>query len=72
MLEKNRHRRSNLETILNMEWFSSYSEAREARRDASPEQKFKAFTLTSTSGEEVAAEVKRVQATSVKEEEKKE
>lgn len=55
-----------------MEWFSSYSEAREARRDASPEQKFKAFTLTSTSGEEVAAEVKRVQATSVKEEEKKE
>jgi len=55
-----------------MEWFSNYQDVREARRDASPEQRFKAYTLTSTSGEEIQAEVNRVQATSVVEEEKKE
>lgn len=70
LLEKNRHRRANLERILNMEWFSDYTDVTKARRDASPETRFQAYTLTSTDGAEVNAEISRVQA--AVEEEKKE
>jgi len=72
LLEKNRHKRANLERILGMEWFSDYAEVSKARRDASPETRFQAYTMTSTSGDDIQAEIKRVQATSVSEEEKKE
>jgi len=31
LLEKNRHKRPNLEKVLAMEWFSEYADAKEAR-----------------------------------------
>ena len=42
LLEKNRHKRSNLEAVLNMEWFAEFHEISNARKDASrsPERKF--------------------------------
>jgi calcium/calmodulin-dependent protein kinase I len=74
LLEKNRHKRANLERVLGMEWFTEYAEVTKARRDASPEQRFSAFTMTNTTGEDIQAEINRVQASTVpdEEEEKKE
>lgn len=74
LLDKNRYKRANLESALNMEWFSEFKEVSKARRDASPENKFQAYSLTSTNDNEIQAEIKRVQALQVKdgEEEKKE
>ena len=70
LLEKNRHRRANLERILNMEWFSEYGQVTQARRDASPETRFSAFTLTQNGNDDIQAEIVRVQAETVNEEEK--
>jgi hypothetical protein len=53
-----------------MEWFSDFHDVTAARRDASPETRFQAYTLTSTSGEEIQAEISRVQANQVEEEKK--
>ncbi len=74
LLEKNRHRRSNLEKILGMEWFSDFKDVSKARREASPETRFQAYTLTNTGGQEIQAEINRVKATTVEDgaEEKKE
>lgn len=70
LLEKNRHKRSNLETVLKMEWFAAYGDVSAARRDASPQTRFQAYTMTSTGDEAIQAEIKQVQAST--EEEKKE
>ena len=50
LLEKNRHKRSNLETVLNMDWFAEFKEISAARKESSksPERKFQAYTLTTT------------------------
>ena len=53
LLEKNRHKRANLERILNMEWFSDFKDVTQARRDASPENRFQAFTMTSTGQDDI-------------------
>ena len=70
LLEKNRHRRANLERILNMEWFTEFGDVTQARRDASPETRFQAYTLTSTGNEDIQSEINRVQAAQVEEEKK--
>lgn len=57
---------------MNMEWFNEFNDVSEARRESSPETRFQAYTLTSTGGEEIQAEIGRVQANQVVEEEKKE
>ncbi len=72
LLEKNRHKRANLERVMGMEWFQEYKEVSDARRDASPETRFQAFSLTSTGQEQIQEEIRQVQATTVQEEEKKE
>ena len=46
MLEKNRHKRPGLETVLNMEWFNEYKDINKMRADASDGMKFQAYTLT--------------------------
>ena len=71
LLDKNRHKRANLERVLNMEWFQEYADVSEARRGASPETRFAAFSLTSTSGEAINEEIAKVQAETVQEEEEK-
>ena len=53
LLEKNRHRRSNLEATLNMPWFSEYQQVSQARREASPETRFQAFTLTDNGEQDI-------------------
>ena len=53
-----------------MEWFNEYSDVTKARREASPETRFQAYTLTSTGGEDIQAEINRVQASQVEEEKK--
>ena len=53
LLEKNRHKRANLERVMGMEWFQEYKEVSDARRDASPETRFQAFSLTSTGQEQI-------------------
>lgn len=59
-----------MERILNMEWFNEYSDVTKARREASPETRFQAYTLTSTGNEDIQAEISRVQAAQVEEEKK--
>jgi len=46
LLHKSRQKRATIEEILNMEWFNEFKEVTQARRDASPETRFKAYTLT--------------------------
>ena len=70
LLEKNRHRRANLERILNMEWYADYGQVTQARREASPETRFSAYTLTQNGSEDIQAEINRVQAETVEEEKK--
>ena len=70
LLNKNRHKRANLERVLGMPWFNEFGDASAARRDASPETRFQAYTLTSTDGSEVQAEITRVKANLVEEEKK--
>ena len=70
LLEKNRHRRSNLETILKMEWYSDLGDVSRARRDASPETRFQSFAMTETGNAAIQAEINQVQAQSVEEEKK--
>lgn len=53
-----------------MEWFSDYQDVTQARRDASPETRFQAYTLTSTGNEDIQAEIGRVRAAQVEEEKK--
>ena len=53
-----------------MEWFASFGDATAARRDASPETRFQAYTLTGTGDEDIQAEISRVQANQVEEEKK--
>lgn len=72
LLEKNRHKRVNLERVMSMDWFSEFAAISQARRDASPETRFQAFSLPTTGNEQIQAEIDRVQASTVKEEEKKE
>ena len=60
LLDKNRHKRANLERVLNMEWFQEYADVSEARRGASPETRFAAFSLTSTSGDAINEEIAKV------------
>lgn len=36
LLEKNRHKRANLETVMRMEWFNDFADVSAARREASP------------------------------------
>jgi len=54
-----------------MEWFQEYADVSEARRGASPETRFAAFSLTETSGEAINKEIAKVQAETVQEEEEK-
>jgi len=60
LLEKNRQKRASIETVLGMEWFSEFKDVAQARRGASPETRFKAFTLTTTSDKDIKAEIDRV------------
>ena len=53
-----------------MEWFSDYGQVTQARREASPETRFSAFTLTQNGNDDIQAEINRVQAETVDEEEK--
>jgi serine/threonine protein kinase len=53
LLEKNRHKRVNLERVLNMDWFQEFADVSEARRGASPETRFAAYSLTSTSSAKI-------------------
>lgn len=53
-----------------MEWFSEYAEVSAARRDASPENRFQAFTLTANGEKDIQAEIGRVKAAQVEEEKK--
>ena len=46
LLEKNRHKRPGLEEVLNMAWFAEFKDATKARQNASPQNKFMAYTLT--------------------------
>ena len=46
LLEKSRAKRAKIEDVLNMEWFTEYKDITKARREASPETRFKAYTLT--------------------------
>lgn len=46
LLDKNRHKRASIETVLKMDWFNEYASATAARRDASPETKFEAYSMT--------------------------
>lgn len=70
LLEKSRSKRSTIEQILNMEWFSEYKEVTKARREASPETRFKAYTLTQNGASQIQAEIKQVQANQLEEEKK--
>ena len=54
-----------------MEWFNDFKDVSKARREASPETRFQAYTLTNTDGQEIQAEIKKVQAATVPEEEEK-
>ena len=65
MLEKNRHKRANLERVLQMDWFADFRDVAEARREASPETRFAAYSLTSTNATEINAEIQRVRADNV-------
>lgn len=60
LLEKNRHKRANLERVLGMEWFTEFKDVTAARRDASPETRFSAFTMTNTTGDDIRAEINQV------------
>ena len=71
LLEKNRHKRAKIEDVLDMEWFSEFREASRARREASPETRFKAYTLTTGKDEEIKADIQQVRAYQVKDEEEK-
>ena len=57
-----------------MEWFNDFKDVQKARREASPETRFQAFTLTNTAGQDIQAEINRVKEATVTagEEEKKE
>ena len=41
-----------------MEWFSAYGDVSQARREASPQTRFQAYTMTSTGDEAIQAEIK--------------
>jgi hypothetical protein len=71
LLEKNRHKRVNLERVMGMEWFAEFVDVSAARRDASPEKRFQAFSLTTTGQEQIQEEIRQVKATVVTEEEEK-
>jgi serine/threonine protein kinase len=60
LLEKNRQKRGNIESVLAMEWFSEYKDVANARRAASPEEKFRAYTTTTTSDKDIKAEIAAV------------
>ena len=62
LLEKNRQKRASIESALGMEWFSEFKDVAAARRGASPENRFKAFTTTTTSDKDINAEIARVAA----------
>ena len=51
-----------MEELLNMEWFTEFKDVSNARRNASPEQRFQAYALTSTNAGQIAGEIERVQA----------
>jgi len=53
-----------------MEWFNEFQDVTQARREASPETRFQAYTLTSTGGEDIQNEINQVQAAQVEEEKK--
>jgi len=61
LLEKNRQKRASIESVLAMEWFSEYKDVSQARRAASPEQKFRAYTTTTTNDNDIKAEIAAVQ-----------
>jgi hypothetical protein len=63
LLEKNRHKRPNLEKVLAMEWFSDYAEANEARKDADKTSQFKAYTLTTPDSPKIQQEIDEVLST---------
>ncbi len=72
LLEKSRQKRATIEQVLNMDWFNDYKEVSQARREASPETRFKAYTLTQNGAAQIQAEIKQVKANQLQEEEKKE
>ena len=53
-----------------MEWFNEFGDVSKARREASPETRFQAYTLTSTSTNDIQDEINRVKASTVEEEKK--
>ena len=53
-----------------MEWFSEYKDVTKARREASPETRFKAYTLTQDGANQIQDEIKRVKANQQDEEKK--
>lgn len=53
-----------------MEWFNAFGDVSQARREASPQTRFQAYTMTSTTEDAIKAEIKEVQAATVVEEKK--
>ena len=62
LMEKNRHKRPGLETVLNMEWFSEYKAINKVRADASAGEKFQAYTLTTPDSPKIKQEIDGVLA----------
>lgn len=56
LLEKNRHKRANLEKVLSMDWFAEFKDAKKARSEADG-NKFAAYSLTSPDSPKIQQEI---------------
>lgn len=62
MLEKNRHKRPNLEELLNMEWFNKYKSVNERSKQMADSLKFKAYALTTPDSPKLKQEIDDVRS----------
>lgn len=59
LLEKNRHKRPNLEEVLNHPWFADFKDIHEMRQGAGEDSKFKAYTLTEPNSPKIKEEIEK-------------
>ncbi len=60
MLEKNRHKRPQLEEVLNFEWFSEFKAVNNRGKDGLGEGKFKSYAMTTPDSATINKEIEEV------------
>jgi hypothetical protein len=60
MLEKNRHKRPQLEEVLNFEWFGEFKAVNNRGKDGIGEGKFKSYAMTTPDSATINKEIEEV------------